>query len=249
MLLPELTPQEANDPLKKRRVDFWNVVHAMEHRSDVRLGIWKSRPPKLPALSFPASATLAVFGWPTRSRLGMATVPLALVERNPDLLGTGTSDDVVMARRSLPHTMFSELEKRFSHRPRLQDQEDGWWFLDNKPIPSHPPTRHEGLALLPDPHETNVRRTRMDSLLLVEIDDYWRVLSERALRVYDVGAGLEDGRPVQFAQWKDRRRLVWNVQPAAPISLKTVRSRFGAEAARRAVPHALSIVVSCTRHP
>lgn len=89
----------------------------------------------------------------------------------------------------------------------------------------------------------------MDSLLLVEIDDYWRVLSDRALRVYDVGAGLDDGQPVQFAQWKDRRRLVWNVQLAAPISLKTVRSRFGAEAARRAVPHALSIVVSCTRHP
>lgn len=249
MLLRELTPQEANDPVKKRRLDFWNVVQAMEYRSDVRLGIWKAKPPKLPALSFPTSATLAVFGWPTRSRFGMATVPLALVERDHDLLGTGTPDDVVMARRSLPETMFSELGKRFSYRPRLENQEDGWWFLDSKPIPLHPPTRHEGLALLPESSETSGRRTRMDALVLVEINDYWSVLSERALRVYDVGAALDDGHPVQFAQWKDRRRLVWQVQLAAPISLKTVRGRFGVEAARRAVPHALSIVVSCTRHP
>jgi hypothetical protein len=54
----------------------------------------------------------------------MVTIPLGLVERDPDLLGTGTSDDVVIARRSLSETVFSELEK-FSYRPRLANQEDG----------------------------------------------------------------------------------------------------------------------------
>jgi hypothetical protein len=249
VLVRELTREDALDPQKKRLIDFWNVAHAMEHRSDVRLGIWRTKPPKLPAVSFPASTALAVFAWPTRARFGMATLPLGFVERDPDLLGTGTSDDVVMARRSLPEAVFSELEKRFSYRPRLENQEDGWWFLDKKPIPAHAPPRHEGLALLPESGDANGRRTKMDALLLVEIDDYWRVLSERALRVYGVGAALDDQQPVQFVQWKRRRRVVWDVRLASPVLLKNISARFGAEAADRALPHAPSIVVSCTRRP
>jgi hypothetical protein len=247
MLVRELTLEESSDPRKKRRLDFWNVTHAMEHGSDVRLGIWKTKPPKLPPFAFPSSASLVVFGWPARGRFGMATLPLGLLERNLDLLGTGTPDDVVVARRSLPDTMFTELEKRFSYRPSLVNQEDGWWFLDNKVIPHRAPARHEGLAVLPELRDVGATRAKMDALLLVEIDDFWRVLSERALRVYNVGAAVDDQQPVQFVQWKNRRRVVWDVHLAASISQDVVRDRFGDEAADRALQHAQSIVVRCVR--
>jgi hypothetical protein len=244
MLVRGLTHEESADPVKRQFVDFWNAAHALEQGGDVRLGIWKTKAPKVPAISFPSqSAAVAIVGWPTRSRFGMTTLPLSLLERDPTLLGTGSPKDVVLARRSLPNKLVSELATRFSYRARLENQEDGWWFLEGKPVPRHAPARRDAIALLP---EAKPGSSSFDALVLVEVDDYWAVLSERALRVYTVGAALDDARPVQFAQWKPAR-VVWDVVSRPSISLAEVTRRFGRSAAERAIPQVKSIIVSCTR--
>jgi hypothetical protein len=92
-------------------------------------------------------------------------------------------------------------------------------------------------------------RDHSESLVLIDVDDIWLVLSDIALRVYQVGAALEDGLPVHFAQWDRERRIVWRVELASPISRAMVQRRFGKEPVMRARADAKSIVVRCSRLP
>jgi hypothetical protein len=250
MLLRRLTSAEAEDPNKRQLVEFWNLVHALEHTSDVRLGIWRARPPKQARGPVVSSTPFAVLGWQGRSRPAWTTLPLDAIRRDPSLLGTGKPDDVVLARRSLPEVVVTALEQQYSYRPELDGQQAGWWFIDGKKVPKHAPTSRSTIALLPEPNGTRVRGLRdgVDCLVLVDVDDWWAVLSETALLVYEVGTALDEHRPVQFAQWDRGHRIIWDVQLAPSIHFSTVHRRFGKEAAKRAIKDAKSIVVRCTRH-
>ena len=240
MLARELTPGKISDPRKRQRVDFSNLAHAMEYRGDVRLALWQKTAPKWSGKTS-SSSSLAIIGWPTHARVGLATIPLSAVTRDPTLLGKGDPDDVVLARASLPESVFEALEERYGYRPDLHRQELGWWFFDGKSVPKTVPSSRSAVALLP----STVTNSR-DALVLVDIDDRWAVLSEVALRVYDVGAALDDKRPVQFVRWQSGRRIIWDVELAQSIPHSVVKARFGKEAASRARPDARSIVVRRT---
>jgi len=250
MLVRELTAAETRDPRKRQLMEFWNLVHALEHSSDVRLGIWLESPPALSQAPVVSSAPLAVLGWQGRSSPGWVALPVDALRRDPRTLGTGVPDDVVLARRSLPAAVFTALEERYSYRPDLDGQEDGSWFLDGQSVPRTAPASRSAVALLPEVvGRARGIREGGECLVLVDIDDWWAVLSERALRIYDIGAALDDTRPVQFVQWEKSHRVLWGVQLAPSISLSAVRRRFGKEAATRARPDAKSIVVRCSRRP
>lgn len=251
MLFRRLTPVEAEDPGKRQLVEFWNLVHSLEHTSDVRLGIWRAQAPKQSLVPVISSTPFAVFGWQGRSRPVWTTLPLEAIRRDPSLLGTGTPDDVVLARRSLPEAVVTELEQRYAYRSKLDGQQEGWWFTDGKSVPKTAPTSRSTIALFPEPSGPRVRGLRdgVDCLVLVDVDDWWAVLSERAIRVYEVGTALDERRPVQFAQWDRGNRVLWDVQIAPSISFSAVHRRFGRGAAQRAIKDAKSIVVRCARHP
>ena len=250
MLLREPTASEAKDPHKRQHVAFWNFAHSLERSTDCRLGIWRNERPRW-AASATSRQPLAVFGWPGRSRFEWAPVSLGAVSRDPALLGTGQPGDVVLARESLKPGLFAELEKRFAYRPRLTGQQEGWWFYDRQPVPKVTPSARSTIALLPEtlPTQGHPMRDHSESLVLIDVDDIWLVLSDVALRVYQVGAALEDGLPVHFVQWDRERRIVWRVELASPISRAMVQRRFGKEAAMRARGDAKSIVVRCSRLP
>jgi len=250
MLLREPTASETKDPLKRQHIAFWNFAHSLERSTDCRLGIWHDERPQWVA-SANSRQPLAVFGWPGRSRFEWAPVSLDAVSRDPDLLGTGRPGDVVLARESLKPGLFAELEQRFAYRPRLTGQEEGWWFYDRQPVPRTAPSARSTIALLPEapPTQGHLMRNRSESLVLIDVDDIWLVLSDVALRVYQVGAALEDGLPVHFAQWKRGRRIIWRVELTSPISRAMVQRRFGREPAMRARADARSILVRCSRLP
>jgi hypothetical protein len=250
MLIREATASEAKDPQKRQHISFWNFAHSLERSTDCRLGIWHNERPR-GVVSASSRQPLAVFGWPGRSRFELALVSLDAVSRDPDLLGRGQPGDVVLARESLKPSLFAELERRFGYRPRLAGQEEGWWFYDRQPVPKVAPSARSTIALLPEATPTlgHPMRDHSESLMLIDVDDIWLVLSDAALRVYQVGAALEDGLPVHFAQWARGRRIVWQVELASPISRAMVQRRFGKEAAARARGDAKSIVVRCSRLP
>jgi hypothetical protein len=250
MLIREPTAAEAKDPHKRQHVAFWNFAHTLENSTDCRLGIWRNERP-LRIASATAKQPLAVFGWPGRSRHEWITVSLDAVTKDPDLLGTGRPADVVLARESLKPQLFAELEKRFAYHPRLIGQAEGWWFYDRQPVPRMAPSGRSTIALLPEatPAHGHAMRDQSESLVLIDVDDIWLVLSDAALRVYQVGAALDDQLSVHFAQWEHGRRLVWRVELASPISRAVVQRRFGKDAASRARDDAKSIVVRCSRVP
>jgi hypothetical protein len=251
MLARELSQSEARDPRKRQVVEFWNLVHTLERASNVRLGIWLDRPPTRPLAPVVSSTPLAVFGWQGRSGPAWATLPVNAILRDPAILGTGHADNVVLARRSLPTTVFAALKQRYAYHPDLGNQQEGAWFLEGKTVPKAAPTSLSTLALLPEDDGLGARGIHDggECLVLVDLYDWWGVLSERALRVYDVGAALDDQRPVQFAQWTKGHRMIWNVELVTSISRSVVQRRFGKEAAGRARPDARSIVVRCARRP
>src|SRR5689334_24913788 len=152
MLVRRLTPDEETDPTKRQRVEFWNLVHSLEQTTDVRLGIWRVHPPTPSLAPVVSSKPLAVFGWQGPSRPVWAQLPLDLIRRDPQLLGTGTPDDVVLARRSLPKAVVTELEQRYAYRPQLAGQVEGWWFVDGKTVPRVIPSFRSTMALLPEPN-------------------------------------------------------------------------------------------------
>ena len=252
MLVRELSQSEARDPRKRQVVEFWNLVHALERASNVRLGIWLGRPPTRALAPVVSSTPLAVIGWQGRSGPAWATLPVDAIVRDPEILGTGHPDDVVLARRSLPAAVFAALERQYAYHPDLGNQQEGAWFLDGKTVPKAAPSSLSTLALLPEASGASGSGARGirdggECLVLVDLYDWWGVLSERALRVYDVGAALDDQRPVQFAQWTKGHRMTWDVELVTSISRIVVQRRFGKEAAGRARPDAKSIVVRCAR--
>lgn len=251
MLFRRLSTAEAHDPRKRQFTEFWNLVHSLEHTSEVRLGVWQDRQPVRSPMPVISSTPQAVFGWPGRSKPNWVQLPLDAIERDPNLLGSGAPDNVVLARRSLSRTVLTALEKQYSYHPGIDGQEEGWWFLDGKRIPRTAPSSRSAMALLPEHSGSRSRglHDNTECLLLVDVDDWWAVLSERALRVYETGAAIDDHQPVQFAQWKGAQRTIWDVAIAPSISVSTVQRRFGREAARRAVPNVKSILVRCNRHP
>ena len=250
MLFRRLTTSEARDPRKRQYAEFWNLVHSLEHTSNVRLGVWRDKQPVRTTTPVISSTPHAVFGWPGRSKPNWAPLPIDALEQNPEILGTGEPNNVVLARRNLPKTLFQALEQRYDYHPDLDGQEEGWWFTDGRSIPRSQPRSRSTIALLPEASglRSHGLQEGVECLVLVEVDDWWAVLSERALRVYEVGAALDDHRPVQLAQWKKGRRTVWDVELAASITAGTVQRRFGRAAARRAIPDVKSIVVRCKRH-
>jgi hypothetical protein len=248
MLVRELTPAEARDPRSRHRVEFWSLVHRLELSSDVRLGIWGDGPPTEQAMPV-SSSPLAVFGWQGLS--GPLWMPLSIdsVRRCRSILGTGTPADVVLARRSLPKAILAALRERYGYRPEVEGQQDGWWFLDGRRVPKTAPTFRSTVSLLPEITGARTRAIRdsAECLALVDVDDWWAVLSEAAILVYEVGAALHERRVVRFAQWSNDRRVVWNVEPVDPIAFSQVRRRFGKEAADRARSDVKSVVVRCSR--
>lgn len=246
MLVRELSESEAADPRKRQHNDFWNFCHRLEESTDVRLGIWnESRPPWATKRVVPTSPPLVVFGWPGASQPEWISASLSIIVKDPSILGSGHPESVVLARSTLPAAVLSELRNRYQYVPTLLRQQEGWWFIEREP-PAAEPTWRSPLALLPE-GRADAMQVDGKYLLLVDVDDYWLVLSEGALRIYETGAALEDAASVRFAQWNGGRRAVYSVMLETSISNATVRKRFGAEAARRARSDAKSVVVSCKR--
>lgn len=228
---------------ERQRVDLWNRAHSLESR-ECQLGLWMNRalPTPMPALA--EGEPFAVLGWQGPTSLTWTLVPLAMIRQNPDLLGRGTEEDVVLAHERLPSRVWKELQARFGYTPKLPGQVDGWWFVDNHPVPRRRPSYRSTLAVLPNPH-TAPSASQFNGLLLVDVANRWLVLSKVGLPLYQVGAALNEARPVHFVQWHGSSRTTWTVDVVDHLAHRKVEAQFGAAAARRARSDAQSIVVRC----
>jgi hypothetical protein len=83
--------------------------------------------------------------------------------------------------------------------------------------------------------------------VLIEVDDCWFVLSERALLTYAFGSRLTAGEPLRFVRSTKAGLERWLAQPAAGISFAEVEARFGPAVARRARRDAAAVLVRMHR--
>jgi hypothetical protein len=105
----------------------------------------------------------------------------------------------------------------------LPTQVSGWWTDATQ----QPGSRPSG-ALLPEGGELADER---ECLVLVDVDDWWGILSPIGLGRYTFGAQLEAGETISFIDETGRRWAVRQVSDADPAE---VRARWGAQAAERA---------------
>jgi len=69
-----------------------------------------------------------------------------------------------------------------------------------------------------------------ECLVLIDVDDWWGVLSPFGLGTYTFGAQLEAGETISFLDETGRRWAVRRISDADPTE---VRARWGADAAER----------------
>jgi hypothetical protein len=259
MLVLDLDAPGAKD---RALVKFFARAHSVDAALEGwRLALWcPHRPAALGRVTRghdrgDAPEGVVAFGWPgqaaKKAKKGkrapgkgkdenLALVPVAAVIERPALLEAGQR--VVLARRELPAEMFHLLRARLRYEPDLAEQILGWWYGRDDELPTRePPWRPTGSLLVEGGGDL---REGARCLVLVEVDDCWFVLSERALLTYAFGIRLDNREPLRFV---DQRLETWRVEQAGAIDIEQVRARFGAGAAERAREDAASVEVVVTR--
>lgn len=201
---------------------FWNHLHSLETAlAGVQLGLWLRAPVPVPAGSSSQSGVLVEFGWATDAeRFQHARVTMSADE----LRGFDWScvQAVALARFELATWVHDLLAQRLGYSPELPGQVSGWWTDE-----AQRPTYRPSAALLP---EGGTLADQRECLVLVDVDDWWGVLSTLGLGSYEFGIRLEAGETVSFLTEDGRR---WAVRNAGDLSLAEIRSRWGTSAADR----------------
>lgn len=228
---PDVPATAANRAL----AEFFAKAHSSWALSEgLELALWSPRPVPARFLSRieQIRSGVAMFGWKDGSRLRKGFVRFNHLE---DVLSQ--EHEVVLARRTLPVAVTRLLEDRLGHRAVADRQIEGW-FRDRQPHGVRPTG-----ALLP-PRGEDALRVGMHCVVLVEVADYWVVLSERGLRTYVFGGALADGRAVVFFPRGEEGG--WSLRRAPGLEHDALRRRFGEDAAGRARPDAPALVVELT---
>lgn len=216
---------EAPDPRDAPLVRFFARAHSVDAALEGwRLALWCPREPELLGRVRGRAGEVA-FGWPAgagrASTVRIATVPGDVLVRTPDLLEP--HQRVVLAKRQLPREVFDLLRARLAYEPDVPGQILGWWYDVDDPLPETRPAWRETAALLPMDGDL---RDGVECLVLVDVNDYAFVLSERALRTYTFGARIAENEPLLFLRFGSAGREVWRVTPGEPLEVDAVAARF-----------------------
>lgn len=200
---------------------FWNHLHSIETAlAGVKLGLWLRGPASIPAES-PGGEVVVELGWSISADQFQYTRAVM----GADAFRTfdwSTVQAVALARFELPKWTHDLLTQRTGYAAVVPGQVSGWWT--DQPMPA---SRPDG-ALLP---EGGMLADQRECLVLVDVDDWWGVLSGVGLGSYTFGAQLEAGETVSFLDGDGRRWAVRRIEDAEPGE---VRARWGAQAAERA---------------
>jgi hypothetical protein len=203
---------------------FWNHLHSIESAlSGVKLGLWLKTAVPIPARSSEEGVVVEL-GWP----VGDDQFETARRVLRPDSLSEfdwSTVQAVALARFELPRWTHELLANRLGYVATLPNQVSGWWTDAMQRSGSRP----HG-ALLPEGGEIADDR---ECLVLVDVDDWWGVLSPLGLGTYTFGTQLEAGETVSFLDETGQRWAVRRVPDADP---NEVRARWGGYVAERARP-------------
>lgn len=200
---------------------FWNHLHSIESAlSGVKLGLWLKNAVSISPRSSD-DGIVVEFGWP------VGTDQFATARRviRPDALSEfdwNAVQAVALARFELPRWTHDLLASRMGYAATMPSQVSGWWTDATQ----KPGSRPNG-ALLPEGGELADER---ECLVLVDVDDWWGVLSPLGLGTYTFGAQLEAGETISFLDETGRRWAVRKISDADPTE---VRTRWGAHAAER----------------
>ncbi len=204
---------------------FWNHTHSIETALDgVRLALWMDRASVLPEDSDSESVIVVEFG-------NSSVQPFLANRRRLNKQALETLDwkaviCVALARFELfeQHAWVAQLlMTKMSYSATLPTQVSGWWTDETK----RPSYRETG-ALLPE----NARLADgAQCLVLVDLDDWWGVLSQLGLGTYTFGSRLEAGEVITFLDTEERR---WAVQRERDVELSELTRRWGPLAADRA---------------
>lgn len=226
---------------EKQFARFWSRAHAVDSLMDGwQLALWYRQQPAWASSQVRRnrSDTIAAIAWPGDGRRrNWKLLSVDVFVQNPAFLVGAVS--VVLARKRLPPDVFRLLEERLDYRRELPGQVNGWWYEAVEKVPStRPDWRHTG-ALYSPPQGIGTGR---ECLVLVEIDDWWGVLSERALYTYTFGSHLADGETVAFLCDHSELGGV-ELSLARRINHGIVHTDFGVAAAERARDDAKTVVL------
>jgi hypothetical protein len=208
---------------------FWNHLHSIESAlAGVKLGLWLRAPESVPAASpgggvgeGVGGGVIVAFGWP----IGADQFQYTRVAMGVDALHAfdwNTVQAVALARFELPEWTHDLLRKRMDYSATIPGQVSGWWADQPQGLAARP-----NGALLP---EAGMLADQRECLVLVDVDDWWGVLSALGLGSYPSGAQLEAGETVSFFDEHGRRWAARRIEDATPGE---VRARWGVQAAVR----------------
>ncbi len=228
---------------------FFNVAHSGDFWGEGwRLVLWRSNPliNGLPSAYSPDPVTdyIVAFGWQgPQGEPVWRTTSLSTVMENLDLLD---DSEVVLAHEPLPHEIWNKLEESLGYRRRMKRQRLGWWFENIEHAPELEPQHKPTGALLFEGEKENPPG---NALVLVDVDNYWCVLSELGRGTYRASAQLTNGQEMFFIPQKDDFYLhleMWKVRFVDFLEFDRISDLFGPEAEDRARPDAPSIRVEVT---
>lgn len=127
-------------------------------------------------------------------------------------------------------------------RPELKGQVFGYWFGPRERIPKDPPGVPTG-AVLPR-GRTPFKTKQLSCLDLVNVQNYWLVLSELGRYTYNHTTGLlrgEDWSFVPVPEVTGRWPVAYAVSYDEPLSASEVARLYGADVASRARPDAPAV--------
>lgn len=215
---------------------FWNHLHSIESALEgVKLGLWLRGRPSLPVVSDMAmNGPLVALAWP-RQGDDFESEKRPLREDMLEALDWQNVVAVPLARFELPPEVHQALRQHIGYSPTMDGQVSGWWSEEDDGIPARRPSG----ALLPP------KGQKLDSgsecLVLVDVDDWWGVLSSLGLGGYSFGIRLEAGEVVRFVDEQGQR---WLVRLIGDVASHELRDRWGDQAAERARPGAPAVRVT-----
>ena len=195
---------ESKDPKDRALMGFFALAHSVDAAIEGwQLALWcpKGPPDALSshvtgkqAKSDASKGSMAAFGWPRQGRAKNCVVPIDDGFDASKLIQP--EQQVVLARRELPENIQGVLRRTLSYKPDLEKQILGWWYGLDDELPDQKPPWRPTASLLPEGGGDLQEGKRC--LVLIDVNDCWLVLSERALRTYTFGDRLAEGESVRF---------------------------------------------------
>lgn len=208
---------------------FWNHLHTIESAiAGVKLGLWLRNDWSPPATNEMATnGTLVELGWPAQGD-GFSSARYTLEVL--DELDWQSVVAVALARFELPERVHTLLRQRLGYSATIDGQVSGWWSREDDEVRNDRPTG----ALLPEQGRSLASGSESECLVLVDVDDWWAVLSTLGLGSYSFGLRLEAGETLRFISDEPEQRR-WSVRRIEDVAdPELLRDRWGDEAARRA---------------